>query len=112
MGMEENKRNISVNMVADKIKILDKFIDNYFFPNRSSLIRYCIDLALPIIAQECQKVKKSVKDDNLPNVLEFLKNRGFVIHLNTNGCQPKMVVPLGNIHFNSNNERNLIKVVK
>ena len=106
------KRNITINMVKDKVKLLDEFIDNYFFPNRSSLIRYCIDLALPIIAQECEKIKESVKTNDLPNILEFLKSRGFVIHRNQNGFQPKKVVPLGNIHFNSNNERNLIKVVK
>ena len=110
--MEENKRNISVNMVKDKIEQLDKFINAYFFPNRSCLIRYCIDIALPVIAQECEKVKESIKTNNLPDVLEFLKKRGFIIHLNTNGSQPKMVVPLGNIYFNSNNERDLIKVVK
>lgn len=106
------KQNITINMVKDKIKLLDKFIDNYFFPNRSSLIRYCIDLALPIIAQECEKVKESVKNNDLPNVLEFLKSHGFVIHCNRNGGQPKIAVPLGNIHFNSNNGRDLIKVIK
>lgn len=111
-GLGNNKQNITVNMVKKKIKVLDEFVDAYFFPNRSSLIRYCIDIALPVIAQECEKVKKSIENDNLPDVLEYLKSRGFVIHLNTNGCQPKMVVPLGNIYFNSNNERNLIKTFK
>ena len=110
--MEDNKRNITINMVKGKINLLDKFIDDYYFPNRSSLIRYCIDLALPIIAQECEKIKKAVENNDLPNVLEFVKSRGFVIHHNKGGSQPKVFVPLGNIHFNSNNGRDLPKVFK
>jgi len=111
-GLGDNKQNITINMVKDKIKMLDAFVVNYYFPNRSSLIRYCIDMALPIITQECEKVKESIKNDDLPSVLEFLKSRGFVIHLNTAGSQPKVVVPLGNIYFNSNNGRDLIKASK
>lgn len=110
--MEDNKQNITVNMVKDKIKILDDFVNNYYFPNRSSLIRYCIDKALPMIFQECKEIKESVKNNNLPNVLGYLKSRGFVIHLNTTGRQPEVAVPLGNIHYNSNNGRKLAKAFK
>ena len=97
-------------MRLDIIKKMDVLVDNYIFPNRSSLVNYCVDRALPIIVKELKPLRKNIENYDLPNVLEFLKQHGFVIH--HNHTQPKVKVPLGNIYFNSNNDKDLLKIIK
>lgn len=96
------KKNISVYIQIKSLKKLDKLIEGYIFPNRSALVNYCIEFALPNIVKEFEKIKKSIEINDLPDVLEYLKNHGFIIHLHS---QPNKNVPLGNVHFNSNNNK-------
>ena len=96
------KKNITVYLQDKTIKELNKLSKNYIFPNRSILVNYCIDLAIPIINKELKFLKKNIKVDDLPNVLEYLKTHGFVIY---HFIQPKEKIPLGNIYFNSNNKK-------
>ena len=103
------KKNITVNLQIETIKKLDKIVGNYIFPSRSSLINYCIELSVPIINKELKSFKKNIELNNFPKVLEYLKSHGFVIHPY---IQSKEKVPLGNIHFNSNNDKELPKVFK
>ena len=103
------KKNITVYLQDETVKELSKLTKYYIFPNRSILINYCIDLAIPIINKELKFLKKNIKVNHLPNVLEYLKKHGFVIY---HHIQPRNKVPLGNIHFNSNNKRKMVKVFK
>lgn len=64
---------------------------------------------MPIIKKELKFLRKSVEIDNLPDVLNYLKERGFVIRGHK---QSKVSVPLGNIFFNSNNKKENEKVFK
>ena len=96
------KKNISVYIKVKNIEKLDKLIKGYIFPNRSGLINYCIEFALPNIVKEFEKIKKVIEINDLPEVLEFLKNHGFVIYIRS---QSKQKNTLGNIHFNSNNNK-------
>jgi len=96
------KKNISVYIKLETLKKLDKLIQGYIFPNRSALVNYCIEVSLPTVLKQFEKIKKAIEIDNLPDVLGFLKNHGFVIYLHS---QRKQTVPLGNIHFNSNNKK-------
>ena len=96
------KKNISVYLTVKNIEKLNKLIKGYIFPNRSGLINYCIEFALPNIVKEFEKIKQAIEINDLPDVLEFLKNHGFIIYTRSKGRQ---AVPLGNIHFNSNNNK-------
>lgn len=100
---DKKKQNFCVNMHTNKIKMLNDLVDKYYFPSRSMLIEYCVDKALPIILEECKKLdetRNELHELDLSELLEFLKKHGFVIK---HGTQPTAKVPLGNIHFNSNN---------
>lgn len=97
------KENITVYLEVQTIQKINKLIKNYIFPNRSSLVNYCIELAMPIIKNELKFLRKNVEIDNLPDILNYLKERGFVIRGHK---QPKIKVPLGNVHFNSDNKKN------
>jgi len=97
-----NKKNISVYITVKTLKKLDKLIEGYIFPNRSALVNYCVEFALPNIIKEFEKIKKSIEINDIQDVLGFLKNHGFIIHSHSQG---KRKVPLGNVHFNSNNNK-------
>lgn len=103
------KKNITVYLESETIQKLDKLTKNYIFPNRSSLVNYCCELAMPIINKELKFLRKNVEIDNLPNVLNYLKERGFVIR---GFVQPRVKIPLGNIHFSSDNKVKSVKVYK
>ncbi len=108
----KTKQNFCINMFTDKLKILNELVDKYYFPSRSMLIEYCVDIALPIILEECKKLVKTrneLGELDLSELLEFIKKHGFVIK---HGAQPTVKIPLGNIHFNSNNGKTLVKIVK
>lgn len=96
------KKNISVYIALKTLKKLDNLILGYIFPNRSALVNYCIELALPIVLKEFEKIKQAIEINDLPDVLEFLKNHGFIIYLRSQG---KEKTPLGNVYFNSNNNK-------
>lgn len=98
-----NKKNISVYIPIETLKKLDKLVKGYIFPNRSILVNYCVEFALPNIVKEFEKINKAIEINDLPNILEFLKNRGFIIY--THSHLNKQTVPLGNIYFNSNNKK-------
>ena len=109
---EKKKQNFCVNMFTAKLKILNELVDKYYFPSRSMLIEYCIDIALPIILEECKRLDKTrneLAELDLSEVLEFLKKHGFVIK---HGTQPSVKIPLGNIYYNSNNGKTLVKASK
>ena len=91
---------ITTYIQKDSLKQLNALVKNYIFPNRSLLVNYCIELALPIIYKKNDELKKSIKEKNLPKIFNFLKSRGFIIK---RGVQPTSRIPLGNIYFGSDN---------
>ena len=112
LNLNKKKTSFCVNIHTDKLKNLNDLVDKYYFSSRSILIEYCIDKALPIILEECKRLDRTRNELNeldLSELLEFLKKHGFVIK---HGVQPSNKIPLGNIYFNSNNEKILLKASK
>jgi hypothetical protein len=104
---DKTKTNFCVNMLTNRLKTLNELVDKQYFPSRSVLVDYCVKIALPTILQECKKLdetREQMNELDLTEILEFLKMRGYVIR---RGVQPTVKIPLGNIHFNSNNEKTL-----
>jgi hypothetical protein len=100
--MEKIKRvRVSCYMNEKLVKQIDSLVNSGLYRSRSNLIENCIEKQLPILLKEMSDVSEFIENNDIPKVFEFVKSKGFIIVKK----HPSIVrIPLGNIHFNSDNQ--------
>lgn len=94
------QKNISF-CLSQKYYTLFKKIKNIgYFPSISSIIRYCIEQQIDTLINNINKINNAIKNNNLPKILKYLKQNGYIIYQNS---QKWKHIPLGNIFHKSNN---------
>lgn len=94
------KKRVSIFSEISIIKELDLLVDKGYYPSRSNLINNCIKISLPIIYKQLNDLNNNVIRNDLPKILDFLKERGYIIVKNNS----RNKILLGNVHFNTDNQ--------
>lgn len=99
--MKEAMKGISLMMSKKHYDIMTKLKYQHFYPSISAIIRDALRIALPEILKSTTEVKDFIDNNDITNVLKYVKEHGYIIY---NAKQPRKHIPLGNIYYNSHNE--------
>lgn len=94
-------KGISLMMSKKHYEIMKKLKAQHFYPSISAIIRESLRIALPKILKNTSEIEKFINNNDIINVLEYIKNHGYIIY---NLNHPRKRIPLGNIYFNSDNK--------